>query len=68
MKGRAMTVTQLVSRVLANGMDIETAANNFDLPPDAISEALAYAREHRELLLAEAAEERRRCEAAAGSR
>ena len=59
-KGRNMTVGQLVSTVRANKYTPEQAANNLDLPVDAVREALAYYEENRELIQLEAAEERRR--------
>jgi uncharacterized protein (DUF433 family) len=57
-KGRNMTVRQLVGGVRANQFTEEQAAANYDLPVEAIREALAYAAENAELLDLEAAYER----------
>ncbi|MHB8181705.1 MAG: hypothetical protein ACYDDR_12910, partial [Acidithiobacillus ferrivorans] len=59
LKGRRLTVGQLVAQMEANAMDLETAAREFDLAPEAVAEALDYAQRNAELLAAEAAEERR---------
>jgi uncharacterized protein (DUF433 family) len=56
-KGRNMTVRQLVGTVKANGWDQEQAARNLDLPVEAIHEALRYAEENEELLNFETAYE-----------
>ena len=58
-KGRNMTVGQLISIARANRMTPEEASNQLDLPLAAISEALYYA-ENRALIELEASEERRR--------
>jgi len=60
MKGRNMTVGQLVSTVRANRLTPEQAAEELDLPVAAIQEALNYFDENRALIELEAAEERRR--------
>jgi uncharacterized protein (DUF433 family) len=57
-KGRNMTVRQLVGTVKANKFSEEEAARNLDLPVDAIREALQYAQTHKELLDYETAYER----------
>jgi uncharacterized protein (DUF433 family) len=59
-KGRNMTVGQLISTVRANRMTPEEASNQLDLPLAAISEALTYYAENRALIELEASEERRR--------
>jgi uncharacterized protein (DUF433 family) len=59
-KGRNMTVGQLVSTVRANRYTPEQAGENLDLPVAAINEALVYYAEHRDLIEMEASEERRR--------
>src|SRR4051794_3476914 len=59
-KGRNMTVGQLVSTVRANRYTPEQASAELELPLAAIYEALAYEAEHRELIELEASEERRR--------
>ena len=58
-KGRNMTVGQLVSTVVANRLTPEQAGEDFDLPVAAINEAMAYYAENKELIQLEAAEERR---------
>jgi uncharacterized protein (DUF433 family) len=60
MKGRNITVGQLVSTLRANGMTPEQASESLDLPLAAICEALTYAAENRGLIDLEASEERRR--------
>jgi uncharacterized protein (DUF433 family) len=59
-KGRNMTVGQLVSTVRANRYTPEQASAELELPLAAIFEALAYYAEHRDLIELEATEERRR--------
>lgn len=61
-KGRRLTVGQLVAQMKANAMDTEAAADAFDLPIEAVAEALDYAQRNVELLALEAAEERRSVE------
>ncbi len=58
-KGRNMTVGQLVSTVLANKLTPERASEDLDLPVEAIKEALAYYEENKGLIQMEAAEARR---------
>jgi uncharacterized protein (DUF433 family) len=58
-KGRNMTVGQLVSTVYANKLTPEQASEDLDLPLPVILEALLYYAENRALVQAEAAEERR---------
>jgi hypothetical protein len=58
LKGRNMTVRQLVGTVKANEWDPAEAARNVDLPVEGILEALRYAEENKELLNFEAAYER----------
>src|SRR5947209_3572697 len=41
-KGRNLTARQLVGGIRANGLDEEKAADNYDLPVEAVREALAY--------------------------
>lgn len=59
-KGRNMTVGQLVSTIRANRYTPEQASDDLELPPAAINEALSYYAENRELIEMEACEERRR--------
>jgi uncharacterized protein (DUF433 family) len=61
-KGRRLTAGQLVDAMEANDLDIEIAAEEFDLPPEAVVEAVDYVARNRELVVAEAAEERLRTE------
>ncbi|MGH7192500.1 MAG: hypothetical protein ACREJM_03080, partial [Candidatus Saccharimonadales bacterium] len=42
LKGRNMTAGQLVGRMRANGLTAEQAAADFELPLDAVEEALCY--------------------------
>ena len=58
-KGRNMTVGQLVSTVRANRYRPEQASEELELPLAAIYEALLYYAEHRDLIEMEAGEERR---------
>ena len=60
LKGRNMTVGQLVGTIQANGLTVEQAAHDVGLPVPAIREAIEYFEQNRELLALEAAEERRR--------
>jgi uncharacterized protein (DUF433 family) len=59
-KGRNMTVGQLVGTVRANRYAPDQASEELELPVAAINEALAYYAEHRDLIEMEASEERRR--------
>ena len=59
-KGRNMTVGQLVSTIRANRYSPEQASEELELPLAAINEALAYDAENHELIEMEASEERRR--------
>jgi hypothetical protein len=60
LKGRNLTVGQFASTVRANRLTPVQAAEAFDLTPEAVREALAYAEQNRALLEWETAEERRR--------
>jgi uncharacterized protein (DUF433 family) len=57
-KGRNMTVRQLLGTVKSNQLSEEDAAKDLDLPVEAIREALRYAEENSDLLDFEAAYER----------
>jgi uncharacterized protein (DUF433 family) len=57
-KGRNMTVRQLVGTVKANRFTPEQAAEDLELPVEAIHEALQYAEKHKDLLESDAAYER----------
>lgn len=57
-KGRNMTARQLVGAVKANNLTLRDAAADFDLPEEAVREALEYAEQDRLLLAKEDAYER----------
>jgi uncharacterized protein (DUF433 family) len=61
-KGRRITAGQLVATMEANDLSVEQAAQDFDLDPLAVAEAVDYVSRNRALIEAEAAEERRRTE------
>jgi uncharacterized protein (DUF433 family) len=61
-KGRRQTPAQLVADMHANDWSVEDAAREFDLDRRAVVEALHYVDRHKNLIAAEAAEERRRIE------
>jgi len=61
-KGRRITAGQLVDSMEANDFSIEETAREYDLPAEAVAEAVDYVARNRPLVLAEAAEERRRTE------
>lgn len=58
-KGRNLTVGQLVSSMRADDLLSEQAAERYDLPLAAIQETLEYYQAHREEINAEAAAEKR---------
>lgn len=60
LKGRNLTVGQLMSTVRANGLTPEQASDAFVLPLAAIHEAISYLEQNRGLIELEAAEERSR--------
>ncbi len=64
LKGRQMTVGQLVSTMRANDLDAEVAAADLALPLEQVREALAYYEIHKDLITSEMEEERRALEAA----
>jgi uncharacterized protein (DUF433 family) len=57
LKGRNLTVRQMVGTVKANGWSEDDAARNLDLPVEAVREALRYAEQNQELLNFETAYE-----------
>lgn len=57
LKGRNMTVGQLISTMQANHMTPEEAADDLELSVEQIKEALAYYELHRDLVEAETREE-----------
>ena len=59
LKGRNMTVGQLVYKMRANQLSAEQAAEDMDLPVEQVVEALAYYHTHRELIESEVEEEKR---------
>ena len=59
LKGRNMTVGQLVYKMRANALDAEAAAEDMALPLTQVLEALAYYETHRDLIESEAEEEKR---------
>jgi uncharacterized protein (DUF433 family) len=59
-KGRNLTVGQLMSTVRANALTPEQTADAFDLPLAAIQEAVSYHEQNRSLIELEATEERSR--------
>ncbi len=61
-KGRKLTAAAVWSGMLVNKMSRDQAADNWDLPVEAIDEICAYCEENKMLLEMEAAEELRRLE------
>lgn len=59
-KGRKLLASDLWRDTLANGRSPEEAAGNWDLPLEAVREALSYCEANQELLALEAEEEARR--------
>jgi uncharacterized protein (DUF433 family) len=59
-KGRNLTVGQLMSTIRANGLTPDQASDAFDLPVAAIQEAITYYDQNRSLIELEATEERSR--------
>ena len=59
-KGRNLTVGQLISTMRANRYTAEQASDELEIPLPAINEALAYYAENQDLIELEACEERRR--------
>jgi uncharacterized protein (DUF433 family) len=62
-KGRKLLASTVWQDMMANGMSVEQAAENWDLPITAIEEAISYCETHQDLLKLEANEERYRLEA-----
>jgi uncharacterized protein (DUF433 family) len=58
-KGRRLTVGHFLGRMRAEQWTPEEAAAQFELPVDAVYEALEYGERHRSLIDAEAAEDAR---------
>ena len=64
-KGRRITAGQLVFSMEANGWTVDEVARQFDVDPLAAAEAADYVARNRQLVEAEAAEDRRSAESAA---
>jgi hypothetical protein len=62
-KGRKLLASTVWRDAIANLMSPEQAAENWDLPVEAIEEVIRYCQSHQELLQLEAEEERCRLEA-----
>jgi len=58
LKGRNMTVGQLVYKMRANQMTAEQAARDMDLPVEQVLEAMVYYQTHRQLIESEAEDEK----------
>jgi uncharacterized protein (DUF433 family) len=56
LKGRNMTVGQLIYKMRANQLDVEEAAQDMDLPLEQVIEALVYYEVHREIVESETEE------------
>ncbi|WP_017327042.1 hypothetical protein [Synechococcus sp. PCC 7336] len=63
-KGRKLLASIVWGDTIANKLSLAEAANNWDLPIEAIQEAIAYCESHRSLLELEAESERRLLETA----
>lgn len=59
LRGRNMTVGQLVAWMRANELSPEEVAEDFDVPLAQVEEVLAYYETHRDLVDAELREEKR---------
>ncbi len=57
LKGRNMTVGQLISTMQANHLSPDEAAGDLELPLEQVQEALVYYELHRDLIEAEAREQ-----------
>ena len=58
LRGRHMTVGQLIAWMRVNGFSPEEVADDFDLPLAQVQEAMAYYETHRDLVDAELREEK----------
>jgi len=58
-----MTVWHLIGYMRTEGHSAETAADNYELPLEAVHEAMQYYAEHRDIVQADNAEEKRRLRA-----
>lgn len=59
LKGRNMSVGQLIYKMRTNQLTVQEAAEDMDLSIDQVSEVLAYYHTHRELIASEAESEKR---------
>jgi len=59
LKGRNITVGQLIYKMRANQLSAEDAAQDMDLPLEQVMEAMAYYEIHRDLIEVEAEEDKR---------
>lgn len=59
LKGRNMTVGQLIYKMRADQLSAEDAAQDMDLPLEQVMEAMAYYEIHRDLIKVEAEEDKR---------
>lgn len=57
LRGRNMTVGQLIYTIRANNLSIKEAAEDFDLPIEQVLEAQAYYQTHSDLIASEMAQE-----------
>ena len=62
LKGKRIKASVIYSDMIVNEMTIEEAADNWELPQNAIKEVIEYCSSHLELLRKEALEGRRRLE------
>lgn len=58
-KGRRLRASSVWSDMITNGMSIDEAADDWDLPVEAVEEIISYCEANRELLEMESDEERR---------
>lgn len=61
-KGRKLSAAAVWTAMTANKLSVNKAADNWDLPVDAVEEILQYCEDNKALLAMEAAEELRRLE------
>ncbi len=59
-KGQKLLASTVWQDMITNGMSVEEAADNWDLPLDAIDEIVRYCESHQDLLKLESDEERYR--------
>lgn len=59
LKGRNMTAGQPIATMRANALTAEQAAADFELPLEAVQEAVRYCDEQKDLIALETLEERR---------